>query len=173
MIDTYCYLLDFVMKERLAKNLGRVFEASSFKGERQKLFAVQNSHSSHEQQYDNDGSDDFDVALPPLWNVDIWRGAYFDFESVGKSQNVAASPLLTKNNSDLICPFPVVEFLPPHRSSRSSGRVSIRLQGYPVANEEFNGSQRSTKQQQRQPVSLVFDACIQNPTPVSNLVTSG
>lgn len=67
-----------------------------------------------------------------------------------------------------IRPFPVIEFV-QQQSSSSSGHVLIRLQGHPVANKEFGGiGSKHSQQHQQQPVTLVFDACIQNPTLMNN-----
>lgn len=133
---------------------------------------------------------------PPLWNANMLRGAYFDFAPIGstvdsKNENFESSEQPKKGternhivdedpldgastqvkmgrasggDSNRICPFPVVEFV-QKKSSLSSGHVLIRLQGYPVANKEF-GSIGSHYSRQQQPVSLVFDACIQNLMPV-------
>lgn len=71
-----------------------------------------------------------------------------------------------------IRPFPIVEFVQQH-NARSSGHVLIRLQGYPVANREFsNQKSQFSRQHRRQPVTLVFDACFQNPTPMNNSLSS-
>jgi hypothetical protein len=188
-----------------------VLELSSFKDEDQKLVMEKNKHSSCDQ-YDNDdlyndGEDDFDLSslssppAQPIWNVNILRGAYFEFKPIGtvvdsinenserseqpkkvseRNHSVDKDRLLDGastrvkmgttggGDSNRIGPFPVVEFV-QQQSSRSSGHVLIRLQGHPVANEEFGsiGSHYSSLQHQQQPVSLVFNACIQNPMPVN------
>lgn len=186
------------MKERLAKSLGQILKLSSSINQQGQTVDLGNDSSSGEQYDENKqlqtSIEDLDVSSllspppPPLWNVDILRGTYFDFEPVG-SMNVSennhseSSEQLKRNHlvqnghlndastqmesrridscdSERICPFPVVEFVRQQNPS-SSGHVLIRLQGYPVANKEFDraGSQRSGQQ----PVTLVFDACIQNP----------
>lgn len=169
-----------------------------------------NDHSSCDQ-YDNDNlyddGDDVDLSSllssppSPIWNVNILRGAYFDFEpiatvvdSINENSECSEQPKKgTERNhsvdedrlldgastrvkmgrtgggdSNRIRPFPVVEFV-QQQSSSSSGHVLIRLQGYPVANKEFGniGSHYASLQHQQQPVSLVFNACIQNPMPVN------
>jgi len=218
------------MKERLAKSLGQVLELSSAKHyEGKKLVKNKNLPSSRgtpidqydddddDDDNDNDNDDDDDdddddnftsspLLFPPprpRWNVDILRGAYFDFEPIGSTSAAASNNNLERseqkkkdterrgNDDDEgrlvnaaqprgknddggdIRPFPIVEFV-QQQSSRSSGHVLIRLQGCPVPNEDFGdtGSQYSRRQQQQQPVTLVFDACFQNPTPLKNQVTS-
>jgi hypothetical protein len=191
-----------VQKERLAKNLGRVLDLPSFRTESGKVVGHVNDRSSGEHcksdnAHDRDSDDNIDLSSllfpspPPLWNVDILRGAYFDFEPVGnivgskrqtfdsepptntEEQNYGideedrygalAQPKTGRTVDGL--PFPVVEFV-QQRGPRSSGNVLIRLQGYPRANEEFD--RMGSQQHQRQPVSLVFDACIQNPMSVQH-----
>jgi hypothetical protein len=53
-----------------------------------------------------------------------------------------------------IPPFPIVEFL--QESSKGSGHVLIRIQGIPTASHYFGTD--PPKQQQPQPITLVFDA---------------
>jgi len=197
--------LYLTVMERLAKNLGRVLDLPSFRTESGKVVGHINDRSSGEHAksanpHDGDNNDNIDLSSllfpspPPLWNVDILRGAYFDFEPVGSrarseretfgseqptnseeqnygidEENRYGASALSKMRRTAQpkagrtvdgFPFPVVEFV-PQRGPGSSGNVLIRLQGYPGANEEFD--RMGSQQHQRQPVSLVFDACIQNP----------
>lgn len=190
------------MKERLAKSLGQILKLSSSINQQGQTIDSGNDSPSGEQYDENkqnqNSMKDLDISSllspppPPLWNVDILRGTYFDFEPVG-NMNVSETKHskscerpernhLVKNghlndvstqveskridtyNSERICPFPVVEFVQQQNPS-SSGHVLIRLQGYPSANREFDtvGSEHS----RQQPVTLVFDACIQNPPTVN------
>jgi len=155
----YNLTLYLTVMGRLAKNLGQVFEISSLQNnDGQKNFTEKNSRLSRED-YDNldNRHDESSPQFSSQWNVEICKGQYFDFQPVGMEGKYNPTP------QTCIRPFPVVEFF----SHPSSPRVLIRLQGYPAANEEFG-----SRQHEEQPVSLVFDACIQNPTPVVNLANS-
>jgi len=161
----YNLTLYLTVMERLAKNLGQVFEISSFPKEDQMLVSEMNAHSSHEHYKYDEIDHDVDASstqFSPQWNVGIFEGAYFDFE--------AAVDGTDEKYNHPIRPFPVVEFV-PDPNSPFSGRVLIRLQGYPVANQEFDDTE-SPRQRQEQSVSLIFDARIQNPTAVVNFVNS-
>lgn len=143
--------------------MGQVFEISSFPKENQLLVSGKNAHHSSLEYYDRI---EHDVDGPSTkfslqWNVGIFAGAYFDLEPAVDG---------TKQDYNMVRPFPVVEFV-PDPNSPFSGRVLIRLQGYPVANQEFDDTE-SSRQHSEQPVSLVFDAWIQNPMAVVNFVNS-
>jgi hypothetical protein len=78
----------------------------------------------------------------PHWNVDVLRGAYFDLHQSDDGSSGSNIP-----------PLPIVEFT---HDSQTTGHVLIRLQGYPLPNDEFLTGHTP------QPITLVFDACFRN-----------
>ena len=163
------------------------------------LSSVDNGHKQLAAIYNNDDDDEDDddddtnftsspLLFPPprrpRWNVDILRGAYFDFQPIrsggvlnhlGRSSEHNQKDIKRKEENEKdgrdvdervttagkesnIPPLPIVEFI--QQNSSSSGHVLIRLQGCASPNEEFGDSSS------RQPLTLVFDACFQTPSPM-------